>query len=53
MDIRALQFQFLGDILTPDLTEYETSHRFRSGMIDRRLAAIARCSGAAVSRVSK
>jgi len=45
MDIKAFQSQFLGDILTPDSTEYEASRRIWSGMIDRRPAAIARCSG--------
>ena len=45
MDIKALQSQFLGDILTPDSTEYETSRRIWSGMIDCRPPAIARCSG--------
>jgi hypothetical protein len=44
MDIKALQSQFLGDILTPDSKEYETSRRIWSGMIDRRTPAIARCS---------
>ncbi len=35
MDIKALQSQPLGGILTSDSTEYETSRRIWSGMIDR------------------
>ena len=35
MDIKALQSQFLGDILTPGSTKHETSRQIWSGMIDR------------------
>jgi hypothetical protein len=52
MDLKVLQSQFLGDILTPGSTEYETSRRIWSGMIDRRPAAIARCSGPADVRAA-
>jgi FAD/FMN-containing dehydrogenase len=45
MDIKALQSQFRGDILTPGSVEYEASRRIWNGMIGRRPAAIVRCSG--------
>ena len=47
MDIKALEAQFRGEILTPGSAEYESSRRIWNGMIDRRPAAIARCSGPA------
>ena len=47
MDIKTLQAQFRGEILTPGSAEYETSRRVWNAMIDRRPAAIARCSGPA------
>lgn len=47
MDITPLQTQFRGEILTPSSPEYETSRRIWNAMIDRRPAAIARCSGPA------
>ncbi len=47
MDIRALESQFRGEILTPGSASYEASRRIWNGMIDRRPAAIARCSGPA------
>jgi hypothetical protein len=47
MDIKALESQFRGEILTPGSAEYDASRRIWNGMIDRRLAAIARCSGPA------
>src|SRR5580693_446790 len=47
MDINALQSQFRGEILTPSSSDYEASRRIWNGMIDRRPAAIARCSGPA------
>ena len=52
MDIKALQAQFHGEILTPGSPEYETSRRIWNGMIDRRPAAIARCSGPADVRTA-
>ena len=47
MDIKALQSKFRGDILTPGSAEYEMSRRIWNGMIDRKPAAIARCTGPA------
>jgi FAD/FMN-containing dehydrogenase len=47
MDIKALESQFRGEILTPGSANYEASRRIWNGMIDRRPAAIARCSGPA------
>jgi FAD/FMN-containing dehydrogenase len=47
MDIRTLEAQFRGQILTPGSPEYETSRRIWNAMIDRRPTAIARCSGPA------
>lgn len=38
---------FLGDVLTPDDEAYATAKRIWNGMIDRRPAAIARCTAAA------
>jgi FAD/FMN-containing dehydrogenase len=47
MDLRALSGQFRGPILTPGSTDYDASRRIWNGMIDRRPAAIARCTGPA------
>ena len=47
MDTKTLQAQFRGEILTPGSSEYEASRRVWNAMIDRRPAAIARCSGPA------
>lgn len=47
MDITALQAQFRGEILTPASSGYEAARRIWNGMIDRRPAAIARCTGPA------
>jgi FAD/FMN-containing dehydrogenase len=52
MDIKALENQFRGDILTPGSPEYEASRKIWNGMIDRRPAAIARCSGPADVRAA-
>jgi FAD/FMN-containing dehydrogenase len=52
MDIKALENQFRGDILTPGSPEYEASRRIWNAMIDRRPAAIARCSGPADVRAA-
>ncbi len=52
MDIKALQDQFRGDILTPGSAEYEACRRIWNGMIDRRPAAIARCNGPADVRAA-
>jgi len=47
MDIKALQAQFRGEILTSSSAEYEVSRKIWNAMIDRKPAAIARCSGPA------
>ena len=47
MDLKALQAQFRGEILTAASADYEARRRIWNEMIDRRPAAIARCSGAA------
>jgi FAD/FMN-containing dehydrogenase len=52
MDIKALEAQFRGDILTPGSAEYEASRRIWNAMIDRRPVAIARCSGPADVRAA-
>jgi FAD/FMN-containing dehydrogenase len=52
MDIKALEDQFRGDILTPGSEGYEASRRIWNGMIDRRPAAIARCTGPADVRAA-
>jgi FAD/FMN-containing dehydrogenase len=52
MDLKALQAQFRGEILTAASAEYEACRRIWNAMIDRRPAAIARCSGAADVRAA-
>jgi len=52
MDIKSLQAQFRGDILTPVSAEYEASRKIWNAMIDRRPAAIACCSGPADVRAA-
>lgn len=52
MNIQSLQAQFRGEILTPGSAEYEASRRIWNGMIDRRPAAIARCTGPADVRAA-
>jgi FAD/FMN-containing dehydrogenase len=52
MDLKALQVQFRGEILVPGSAEYEASRRVWNAMIDRRPAAIARCSGPADVRAA-
>jgi FAD/FMN-containing dehydrogenase len=47
MNIKALEQDFRGEILTPSSSEYETSRKIWNGMIDRKPAAIARCTGPA------
>src|SRR5580704_6451128 len=47
MDLKALQTQFRGEILTPGSAEYDASRKIWNAMIDRRPAAVARCSGPA------
>jgi FAD/FMN-containing dehydrogenase len=47
MDIEQLRARFRGEILTPGSKEYEASREIWNAMIDRRPAAIARCSGPA------
>jgi len=52
MDITALKAQFRGEIFTPGSAEYEVSRRIWNAMIDRRPAAIARCTGPADVRAA-
>ncbi len=47
MDLKALEAQFRGEILVPGSEEYEESRKIWNAMIDRRPAAIARCTGPA------
>ena len=47
MELKALEAQFRGEILTPASAGYEASRKIWNAMIDRRPAAIARCSGPA------
>jgi len=46
MNLSALRSQFGGAILSPASPEYDAARRLWNGMIDRRPAAIARCSNA-------
>lgn len=52
MDFNALQAKFHGEILTPTSAEYDASRKIWNAMIDRRPAAIARCSGPADVRAA-
>jgi FAD/FMN-containing dehydrogenase len=45
MNLEALKPQFRGEILTPASPGYDDARRVWNGMIDRRPAAIARCTG--------
>src|SRR5579872_6037049 len=45
MNIAKLHAHFEGEILTPASAGYDAARRIWNGMIDRRPAAIARCSG--------
>jgi FAD/FMN-containing dehydrogenase len=47
MNLKALEAQFRGEILAPGSEEYEASRKIWNAMIDRRPAAIARCTGPA------
>lgn len=47
MNLKALEAQFRGEILVPGSQEYEASRKIWNAMIDRRPAAIARCTGPA------
>jgi FAD/FMN-containing dehydrogenase len=47
MDIKALEAGFRGEVLTPGSAQYESSRKLWNGMIDRRPAVIARCTGPA------
>ena len=47
MDIESLKSTFAGQILTPGSPEYDGSRMIWNAMIDRRPAAIARCTGPA------
>jgi len=47
MELKALQNGFRGEVLTPDSAGYEDARKIWNGMIDRRPAAIARCTGPA------
>jgi FAD/FMN-containing dehydrogenase len=44
MDLTSLQSQFRGEILTPGSAGYDESRKIWNAMIDRRPAAIARCT---------
>ena len=52
MDIEALRPAFSGQILTPGSPEYDASRVIWNAMIDRRPAAIARCTGPADVRAA-
>src|SRR5579885_3474991 len=45
MNIAKLHAHFEGEILTPASAGYDAARRIWNGMIDRRPAAIARCTG--------
>ena len=45
--INDLRSRFAGSLITPDHAEYESARRVWNGMIDKRPALIARCSGEA------
>src|SRR5581483_1375524 len=45
MNVAKLHAHFRGEILTPGSTGYDAARRIWNGMIDRRPAAIARCTG--------
>src|SRR5271156_1937931 len=47
MDLKALEPHFRGEILTPASLDYEAARKLWNSMIDRRPAAIARCTGPA------
>jgi FAD/FMN-containing dehydrogenase len=47
MDLKALESQFRGEIVTPRSAQYDSTRAIWNAMIDRRPAAIARCSGPA------
>jgi FAD/FMN-containing dehydrogenase len=47
MDINALRAHFRGDLLTPGSAGYDNARMIWNAMIDRRPAAIARCTGPA------
>jgi FAD/FMN-containing dehydrogenase len=46
-DLDSLRAQLRGELLTPAEPDYDTARRVWNGMIDRRPAAIARCTGPA------
>ena len=47
MNLTNLQAQMRGEILTPGSADYDSARTIWNGMIDRRPAAIARCTGTA------
>ena len=47
MDLDGLRRHFRGDVLTPESAGYDIARQIWNGMIDRRPAAIARCTGPA------
>lgn len=47
MDIAQLQAHFRGEVITPGHAGYDAARQIWNGMIDRRPAAIARCTGPA------
>ncbi len=52
MNIQPLASRFRGEIFTPASAEYEASRKIWNAMIDRRPAAIARCTGPADVRAA-
>lgn len=52
MDLKPLQGQFRGNLLTPESPEYDASRKIWNAMIDRRPAAIACCTGPADVRAA-
>ena len=47
MNLESLRARFHGDLLTPESAGYDAARRIWNGMIDRRPAVIARCTGPA------
>ena len=45
MNVDALRPEFRGEILTPEAAGYDAAREIWNGMIDRRPAVIARCTG--------
>ena len=43
----SLRTQLRGELITPESSEYDAARRLWNGMVDKRPAGIARCSGVA------